>query len=140
MRMQDSQATCGPSALSNALAALGVKRSSAECEVLCKASATNGTNTKAMAKAIQSIDGTHLRVLRESRPDVAMLRLLALLQRGRPVLLVVDSSSHWVAAVGVLGDRVLVADAADLELVLSYTPEELATRWRDGKTFYGVGL
>lgn len=140
MRMQDSQATCGPSALSNALSAVGMARSAAECEVLCQANATTGTPPASMVKAVRSVDGVTPRLIRETRPEVAVLKLLALLDHGRPVLLVVDSSSHWVAAVGRLGDRVLVADSADLELVLSYTPDELAARWRDGKTFYGVGL
>jgi len=143
VRMQDSQAGCGPTALHNALAALGLKRTQAECELLCGTTATDGTPFKRLVAGTRKIPELIPCPLRESRADVAMLKLEAALRAGRPVLMVVDDGEHWVAAVGTLGGRVLVADSADNDLVLSYSPTELEHRWKEegaGKPFQGVIL
>lgn len=140
MRMQDSQAGCGPATLSNALAAVGIRRSVPECEVLCGTTATAGTPIGKMIKALRALDvaGIDGLPLKERRRDVAVLKLEKALRAQRPVLMVVDNGGHWVAAVGMIGNRILVADPADNELVLSYEPEELLTRWDTGGTYYGV--
>ncbi len=130
MRLQDSQANCGPAALSNALSAIGVVRTQEECASLAKTSATEGTSTKKLLAAIRAV-GREPVVINEKRPVVAMLYLGALLAEGRSAVLCVDDSSHWVAAIGLLGPRVLVADSADSELVVSITRSELAEWWMD---------
>lgn len=140
MRMQDSQANCGPTAMSNALAALGITRPAAECEKLCKTSATEGTSAKRLLSALRSIETCQPAELREKRQDVAMLKLDKALQYGRPVILCVAENTHWVAAVGALGGRVLVADSADNELVLSKSLEQLTTWWYSGTNYYGIIL
>lgn len=142
MRLQDSQAGCGPASMSNALAALGIARTIPECEGLCRTTGTEGTSPANLIRALATVEGVEAAVLSEAREDVAMLRLEAALRRGRPLVLCVDDAGHWVAAIGVLGDRVLVADPADNELVLSLAPGELARRWAGpGRfKFYGVIL
>ena len=67
--------------------------------------------------------------LREVRTDVAILRLVASLRAGRPIIMCVDKYEHWVSAVGLLGERVIVIDPADAELALSYSVGDLAKRW-----------
>lgn len=143
--MQDSQANCGPFALKNALAALGVERSAEELEKACGTTATSGTPTRGILKAALKIDGCHPVKLRERRRDIALLRLKGALDWGRPAILVwCDSEGnpggHWVAVVGMLGDRYLVADAADNELVLSFSAAEVAERWVDEGVYEGVVL
>ena len=138
--MQDTAANCGPASVSNALQALGVIRSQQECEQLCKTSATDGTTGRNMVKALTSL-GFSPAVIREKREDVAALRLRMALHQGRPLVLCVDNWEHWVAAVGVLGERILVADPADNELVLSYDVGALLRRWGgDAAPYYGVIL
>jgi ABC-type bacteriocin/lantibiotic exporter with double-glycine peptidase domain len=144
MRMQDSQANCGPFALKNALCALGIERSAEELEKACGTSATNGTPTKGLVKAASKIDGCDPQVIRESKSYVALLLLEHALRQGRPVILCFADSQgnpgeHWVAAVGVLGDRYLVADSADSELVISLGVTELEAKWRDTR-YEGVIL
>lgn len=128
--------------MSNALAAVGIRRTIPECEALCKTTGTAGTSPKKLYQALRTVDEVSPGMLIEARPDVAMLRLEAALRRGRSVILCVDNYEHWVAAIGVLGDRVLVADSADNELVLSLTPGEVLGRWEGGGRFkfYGVVL
>jgi ABC-type bacteriocin/lantibiotic exporter with double-glycine peptidase domain len=139
MRMQDTAANCGPASVSNALQALGIIRSQAECEVLCKTSGTDGTSTRNIIRAVQSL-GCRGLPIKEKRQVVAWLMLMRWLRAGAPIILCVDDSSHWVAAIGTLGDRVLVADPADNELVLSYDTEKLMDRWSATSGFYGVIL
>lgn len=140
MRLQDAQHNCGPAALSNALAALGLLHSQTECSELCKTNATDGTSPKGLISAARQL-GRQPHALSEKRGVVAMLYLDAHLRAGRPAVLCVDNDEHWVAAIGLLGERILVADPADNELVLSYTRAGLLARWcsKTGR-HYGVVL
>ena len=138
MRMQNSQATCGPTALQNALFALGIRRSQEELEVACKTTATMGTSTAKLLKAVGQIEGCVPVRFNERRRDVALLKLRCAVMDGRPVILSWQTGTHWVAAVGMLGPRFLVADAAEAELVLSFTVDELAALWDDDGKYEGV--
>jgi ABC-type bacteriocin/lantibiotic exporter with double-glycine peptidase domain len=139
VRMQDSQANCGPFALKNALEALGIQRSAVELEKACGTTATKGTPLRGIYRAAVKIEGCDPVVLRERRMDVAMLKLDHSVRKGRPAVLIVDQGNHWVAVVGTLGDRYLVADSGDSELVLSYGVGQLEGRWRDS-SYEGVLL
>lgn len=139
MRMQDTAANCGPASVSNALQAIGIVRTQAECEVLCKTSGTDGTSARNIIKAVQSL-GCKGVVVKEKRAAVAILMLRHWLALGRPMILCVDEGSHWVAVVGTLGDRVLVADPADNELVVSCDSAEMVDWWAAKGGFYGVVL
>jgi len=137
VRLQSTSANCGPASLSNALAAVGVVRTEAECEALCATTGTDGTSARGLLKAVRAV-GREPIVIDERRALVAYLRLEAALRVGRAVVLCVDAMSHWVAAVGLLGARVLVADPADNELVTSVTPDALEARWSHNGRRYGV--
>lgn len=137
MRMQDTAANCGPASLSNALQALGITRTQAECETLCRTSGTDGTTVRGLQNALKSL-GRGWEPINERRFDVAHLRLERALRKGFAGILSVDGGEHWVAAVGLLGERVLIADPSDNELVLSYAPDALKARWSAGNRFYGV--
>lgn len=129
MRLQSSQANCGPFAVRNALSALGVSRSEQECESLCKVTGTHGTRARDLVRGLAAIESVMPSCIDETRRDVGLLRLDAALRAGRPAILLVDAWSHYVAAVGVLGNRYLVADSADSELVVSVDVAGLATWW-----------
>lgn len=144
MRLQDSQANCGPASLYNGLMALGIPSTQADCAAACGTTATDGTPPKGIIKGAKSF-GRQPLVINERRGTVATLWLLHFLGQGRPVLLCVDKSDHWVTAIAVLGDRILVADPADNELVLSLTKPALATRWGETAVpskhhYYGIVL
>jgi ABC-type bacteriocin/lantibiotic exporter with double-glycine peptidase domain len=140
MREQTSRASCGPFALLNALKAIGIERTPEELETLCKTSMTDGTDTPNMVKGAAKIDGCTPIRIKERRRDVALLRLRFALTSGRPVVLSWCEGSHWVAAIGVLGERYLICDSDDLELVLSYQVEEVAKLWVDEGIYEGVVL
>lgn len=136
--MQDTAANCGPASLYNGLFALGIPSSQADCAAACGTTATDGTPPKGIIKGAKSF-GRQPLIISEKRATVGILWLMHFLGAGRPVLLCVDKGEHWVTAIAALGERVLVADPADNELVLSYSTAGLAARWGEGR-FYGIVL
>lgn len=145
-RFQSYRADCGPSALGNALDALGIRRSHDELVTLCGTTA-DGTTPLQLKRAITALrDSCGLMgpgEMKDTHADVALLRLGAVLSDGRPAVLLVDSWEHWVAVVGRLGHRYVVADSADLRQTIHSTPADFADRWgypgvRNG--FYGIAL
>lgn len=145
MRFQQTQASCGPAALRNALLARGVERSEEELAKLCGYRADIGTSPKGMMRALILIAKDHPALLpgpfAERQSDVAMLRLLAAHRAGYVAILLVDSDEHWVVSFGTLGDQIIhVSDSADSEMVLHYTAEQLLARWRGPgrKPYYGI--
>jgi ABC-type bacteriocin/lantibiotic exporter with double-glycine peptidase domain len=129
VRYQTTQATCGPAALYNAGCALGRRLALDECEAACKTT-TRGTGIRQLLAGARALGFKVETELRESRDDAAAAILWSHLHCGRVAILCVDASEHWVAAVGRVGGRYLVADGADAELVLSYSEGELLQRWR----------
>jgi hypothetical protein len=142
VRLQSSQANCGSTSLYNAAHALGrTAVSLEECERACKVSATDGTSPKRLMMGVRELGLRVLLEIREARADIAAMQLERQIRSGHPVALVVDCDSHWAAVVGRLGDRYLVADSADSELVLSLSEGELLQRWANPEArrgFYGV--
>ena len=129
MRLQSNQASCGAATLYNVCCALGMTGVGLdECEKLCGTTAIDGTSVKQLLKAANSL-GLDYAEIKEGRADVAHLRLTAELGEGRPGALAVDGDSHWAAVVGMLGDKRLIADSADNELVISLEANELLSRW-----------
>lgn len=131
--MQSTQATCGPTALYNAMCALGKRQGEGvleKCEKACKTTAISGTSPENLAAAAKllGLRGTRYH-LEDSSLALDLLR--SRLWEGRPVCLIVDQGEHWVTVCGTLGDRFLMADSADLELLVSVTAANLLKRWRD---------
>lgn len=143
MRLQDNQANCGAAAVKNGLCALGIDRSTEECELLCGTTA-NGTPPKRLLKGLQTIHELDPAVF-HSRNEIAASAILeSFLRKGRPTILLVDNAEHWVTAIGLLGERVLIADGADSELVTSYPTDGFTKRWVNkhskSQPYYGITL
>lgn len=126
--------SCGPAALRNALQSRGIHRSEDELARLTGLT-IEGTAARGILKAAHmiAVDEPTLRpgVINERRADVAILKLRAAHDLGSAAILCVDNYDHWVASFGMLGDEVFhVADSANDELVLHYTPAALLARWK----------
>lgn len=140
MRYQSNRASCGPASLHNALAALGITRTEDELIALCKQTA-DGTSSTNLRRAIAAISTEKAQLygdaIRWPNIELAWVGLWYIVaNRGRPVILCVDSFGHWVACVGYLGGRFMVVDSAEIGLVLYYTKEELDARWEGPKGGY----
>ena len=146
MKLQDSKVNCGPTALANALEALGHARSVDELCKLCKTSATNGTSPTSLVRAVEHLKEScgldEHEIIRESRGLPAWGLLWAGLSGGRPAVLLVDTGEHYVSAVGLLGAGVMVVDSADDGVVQVLSRDELLERWEgDGRyAFWAVVL
>lgn len=148
MRLQSTQANCGPACLRNALLCHGITRSEVELEQLCGTTGTDGTPPPNLIKGLKAIALEHNElspgVLYEARPDVALLKLIATLGAGHVVIMLVDQNEHYVLAFGLLGSGarivVHVCDPAENEMIIHMKPAELLQRWEGPgrKPFYGI--
>ena len=134
MRYQSNRASCGPAALHNALAALGINRSEDELIALCKQTATEGTSPAKLIRAIKAISSPEAELIgepfkRKSMADAWAGLWFLVAQRGRPAILCVDNFDHWVACVGYFGDRFMVVDSAEIGLLFYYDRDGLEKRW-----------
>lgn len=111
--VQKSGFSCGAACLRNALQILG--RIVDENEVRRRARTTpqDGTSETDLIRAMRAY-GYRARegrfTDRRADADAAWDWLLSELDAGRPVILNVDNLSHWVLAVGRLGDKVAISD------------------------------
>lgn len=148
---QTGQASCASCALSNALKGLGYDVSEAEVQKWMdrvrrqQDPGATGSGSDLLARAAS--EGKYrlrVRKLVTNDRDYAVLALRGALASGAVALLHVDDDEeggHWVSAIGVLGQRFLVADGADREIVLSYDEDALITRWtNETGTLYGIVL
>jgi hypothetical protein len=120
------------------LAAIGVVRSEDELGKLARQK-TDGTSQAGLLKAIRSINPGWGHPVKFRDAHAAFASLWLHLNRGQPMILPVDNWEHWVAAIGAIGQRVLVADSADNELVLTYTTDEILARWEGPRGgWYGI--
>ncbi len=148
MLLQETPYTCGPTAICNAVAALGEQLNQAHVAEVAKACPIRGTSVRRLTTALKKLGRQTVQLQPEKRPkgpDVATRAwagLLAALRTGAPVILSVDDDEHWVAAIGLIGrERVLVADSADGALVLCYSRQELLNRWKGRswkRPYFGV--
>ena len=141
MQLQTTPYTCGPAALVNALGCIGQRLTEQAAAKLARTNVA-GTDDNDMLHALRALEyETH--VINTKDEDAAWHLLHSQLVLGRPVLLAVEKDTHWAAAVGLLGERVLVADSADGDVIKSWEPDELLKWWR-GKgrkpTYYGIAV
>jgi predicted double-glycine peptidase len=134
MRLQDEQSACGAYALANAFEALlgpGNGLTADVCKQLTGYLPSKGVSAAGMRRAVQRAGYRPVRV-------TSMLELRGALSSGLPVMMLVDAHEHWIAAIGLLGSRVLIADAALGDLVLGVDGEALLGRWTHRRACYGL--
>lgn len=149
MRYQSTDHFCGPAAVANALKALGrnvteqqVETAVAKAHRKGEPKSVEGTSHLQIKKALEVMKYNYAE-FSLAHSEAAWRTLRSYLIDGYPTLLAVDDNEHWVSAIGVLGQFILVADGADSELVLSYDKERLLQRWgahSDVITYYGLPI
>lgn len=146
MRFQSNRSACGPAALHNALASLGISRSEDEL-IQLTGQRPEGTSAAGIIKAIRHIsESVEPRLVGEAiswrNADEAIRGLWwYITERGRPLILCVDAFDHWVACTGYLGYRFAVMDSADNRLAIYYDAADLLARWIGPKEkYYAVAV
>jgi len=139
---QERAWSCGPGALVNALAILGLDISEREVRAMADTSFVDGTDEHGLLDAIESL-GFTAEVIWTSGRAGAWSRLVSHLQMGHPALLCVDQWDHWVAITGTDdGETVMMIDPAEEpphEEVISFA--DLMRRWRfpdEDRPYYAI--
>lgn len=141
MILQDEKNGCGAAALTNALRAIGQQLPQDAARKLAGTS-HEGTTDRGMVKALRTLGHVPC-TLRESNAGVAWVTLRGHLAEGHPVLLAVDDWDHWIVAIGILGDRVILVDSADGSVVQVLDIANTLLRWQypgATKGFYGIAV
>lgn len=129
MRQQSHHHTCGAVALCNVVEALRLKPITEErAAELCGSNAIYGTEPRDLLRACRSLRLIPT-VLKTRDSALAYWTVAGALEHGNPSLILVDDGDHWVALVGILGSRIVVADGADPGTVTCWTAKELVDRW-----------
>jgi len=110
MRYQSGPGYCGPAALGNALAALGIKSTEHELALNLGTTVSQGTTEWGLCQGLERAGFTWTEI-KERKYTRAEETLFAGLNRGCPAILLAEAGDHWVAVVGVLGTRTVVVDS-----------------------------
>jgi ABC-type bacteriocin/lantibiotic exporter with double-glycine peptidase domain len=137
---QERDWSCGAAALVTAALSLGREITESQARELTDTS-WDGVDEDQLKTAILTL-GFRPEVLHSSDRDGAWNRLVDFLRRGIPCLLCVDEWEHWVTAVGVNRDRVVVVDPEDVGKT-ELSRGELLARWenpKEDRTFYAIAV
>ena len=135
MRYQSRYFTCGPATLYNVFQFYGKDVPEDEC---CEFS-VKGTSMRQLIAGIEK-HGFNYEVLKTRDSFKAYQWLDTSIRLGSPVILCVDNWEHWMACIGKCGDKWVVADTGDLELVVYPTIEELMERWKHDNRYYAIAV
>jgi ABC-type bacteriocin/lantibiotic exporter with double-glycine peptidase domain len=139
--------SCGPAALVNAARAIGVRVSEGRIRKLA-GTTEDGTDEIKLIFATRSIGLTATpNHTKDQAAGWAFIRANVL--DGRPCLVCIDQWSHWVTIIGMIGDRVLLADSANTKKnvsengIHSLSRTDLLKRWRcrdESEPFYAIAI
>jgi len=137
MRFQDKTFSCGAAAVVNAARALGKRVSERKTRTLAFTDDT-GTGNEGVIAAARSLGYAAVGYDAESRNHAWRWLRGALLQ-GSVVIMAVDQWAHWVACIGMLGERVILVDSSNMKKnkqengVHVLSKERLMQRWWYGR-------
>jgi ABC-type bacteriocin/lantibiotic exporter with double-glycine peptidase domain len=134
MRYQEKSWSCGAASLANACRALGKRVSERRMRALC-GTTENGTDETELIQAARAL-GLTATEFKGSDKGAAWAYVRAQLLEGRPSLLCVEQWQHWITAIGIVGDKVIVVDPANTVRntaengVWTMNRNELGKTWR----------
>jgi ABC-type bacteriocin/lantibiotic exporter with double-glycine peptidase domain len=147
MRMNVEVGYCGLATVVNVLRVFGVRVSWRNLRSLTGTTAA-GTDEQGIVYALRnygcSVDTAH-----NDKVGLAWSWLIGNLTTGRPVILCCDNVSHWLAAIGLIGERIILFDSTRTQAnvlecgVHVLSRRQLLRRWsaRDGEhRFYGIAV
>lgn len=146
MRYQSKTWSCGPSAVINGARALGIKIPELVVRRACKTTKLQGTDEFGLIHGLKELKYTVLEYTSKSKKE-AVNWLTGSLMNTQPVILCVDSWSHWVVVIGKIGHRFILIDSTKTiqnvkeNGVHVLTPKQLMRRWvsKEG-IIYGIAM
>lgn len=153
MRGQSHASFCGPASLANALRALGVTKWSEDKLVdAIKVSAAQGEEPSAgigvpQLQRAAEVAGYDAEGFSVTNWSVAWRGVRCAVVDGAPEILAVDwekgEATHWIAAIGVIGERLVIADPAHDWVVSTVSADQLKRRWKsdtDPESYYSLHI
>lgn len=111
MKYQELNYSCGPASIVNALRSLGIKKTEKSIRKTSNTNPKNGTSEEDMIRVLTDL-GFRIRKHEQGQFVKAWKWLHNKLKSGSPVIISVRNWQHYVAAVGIIGDRIIIADSA----------------------------
>jgi ABC-type bacteriocin/lantibiotic exporter with double-glycine peptidase domain len=137
MKFQSRKFSCGATALGNALEVYGIFKSEDWLSEACKTT-VQGTSAAGIRAGISAVACTAVDIkLRDA--SEARKKLEECLTLGHPVIMCVDDWTHWVALVGSINSKAIIADSASVHLIEYYKWPDLMERWKHiGSRYHGI--
>lgn len=113
MKLQKNTYSCGIFATINALRALGIKVTERRVKAHTGTTKAQGTNQWGILSALERLEDVGI-IAKEHRfdtEDEAWQTLCDLISNGSTAIIAVYKENHWVTAVGINGDRVILCDS-----------------------------
>lgn len=132
---QQRGAECGPTALANALSAIHIEVHPDALVKLC-GTTDEGTDEHDIIAALELLEI-------KTQCVTSYPGLLGHLMQRTPVVCSVaidEPYDHWVAAIGVLGDWIVVADSNDTRRVYTVPPAAWREWWKGPDGYYGLAV
>lgn len=137
MKFQENSWSCGAAAVVNALRVLGVKLS--EKRVRAAAGTDEeGTDEIGVKESIKTFGFRPTEYYSNSSTE-AFAWLNGMLLTGSVVILCINHWSHWVTAVGIIGQKVIIIDPANTKANVSengvfiWSRRTLMEKWKNGR-------
>jgi ABC-type bacteriocin/lantibiotic exporter with double-glycine peptidase domain len=130
MHLQSGLSNCGAAALANALMSIGWAGLTTESVGELAGTTTDGTGAAGLKRAAKKL-GASVDRIATRETQFAADALLGALSDGRSAVLLVDRGEHWIAAIGRLGQRIILVDSAAVvrPLISTSTRDALLESW-----------
>lgn len=138
VRQQADTYSCGVVAVQNALEAVGRRISEKEIRRHSGTTPEHGTTHLGLQNALERLGHEYEEVFTSF--DAAYAKLHAHLQKGGAACISTQKDQHWEAAIGVLGQRVVIYGGQDIHTLLVLTKRQLRDHWTPSarKGRYGI--
>lgn len=109
MKFQQLPYSCGPASIINALRCFGIRKAEKTIRKTSNTNTKNGTSEEDMIRVLTDL-GFHVKKHEQGRYPKAWKWLYNRLKDGSPVIISVRNWSHYATAIGVIGDKIIIAD------------------------------
>ena len=109
MKFQQLPYSCGPASIINALRCFGIRKAEKTIRKTSNTNTKNGTSEEDMIRVLTNL-GFRVNKHEQGQYAKAWKWLHNKLKDGNPVIISVRNWSHYVAAIGIIGDKIIIAD------------------------------
>ena len=109
MKFQQLAYSCGPASIVNALRCFGIRKAEKTIRKTSNTNPKNGTSEEDMIRVLTDL-GFRVNKHEQGNFTKAWKWLHTQVREGHPIIISVRNWSHYVAVIGSIGDRIIIAD------------------------------